>query len=97
MSNLLNDLVEFFEAQDDETENLALQKLLVEYMICLTDKTESSSLIDAVTSANHYLLDKMNFDDDEECQHKIAKWCNIIRLMNSRLENHANILSPTSS
>lgn len=85
MSNLVNDLTEFFEAQDDELENVALQKVLIAYMIILTDKSGNQSLINAITSANQYLFDKMTLNDNEECQYKMVMWCDMMRLINSKM------------
>lgn len=92
MSNLLNDLTEFFEASDADLENKALQKVLIEYMILLTLNPEDSYnplTIDTVTSANEYLLDKMNA---KEFEYKINKWADMMKLMSSRLDNHANVV-----
>jgi hypothetical protein len=84
MSNLLNDLIEFFEAKDYELENIALQRVLIEYVIILTDKSENQSLINDITSTNQYLFDKMTLNDDEECQYKMLMWCDMMRLINSK-------------
>lgn len=77
MSNILNDLDDFFETQDIRIENLALQKILIEYTIILTNKDKSHY----ITSSNQYLLDKI---DDDEYYDKILKWSTALKVLIDR-------------